>query len=84
MKKADFSPEIMTVASVADYLQLHVTTIYWLLKNGQIPTLKLGADWGFSKIEIDRWILRQYQETPRTRQLTDARQGRFRAKLGRS
>jgi excisionase family DNA binding protein len=54
MKKADFSPEIMTVASVADYLQLHVTTIYWLLKNGQIPTLKLGADWGFSKIKIDQ------------------------------
>ena len=49
----------MTVSSVADYLQLHVTTIYWLLKSGQIPALKLGYDWRFSKAEIDRWAVRQ-------------------------
>jgi excisionase family DNA binding protein len=60
MEKSEFSPEIMTVASVAEYLQLHPTTIYWLLKNGQIPALKMDYDWRFSKAQIDRWALRQF------------------------
>jgi excisionase family DNA binding protein len=61
MKKAEaeLTPEIMTVSSIADYLQLHPTTIYWLLKNGQIPALKLGYDWHFSKADVDRWAVWQ-------------------------
>jgi excisionase family DNA binding protein len=61
MKKAEaeLSPEIMTVSSVADYLQLHPTTIYWLLKNGQIPALKPGYSWRFSKADVDGWAVWQ-------------------------
>jgi len=57
MKKGgDNFAEIMTVPEVARYLHLHVTTVYKLLKNKDIPAFKLGSDWRFEKAEIDSWV----------------------------
>ena len=40
---------------VADYLRVHPTTIYRLLKKRQIPAFKVGSDWRFSLESIDGW-----------------------------
>jgi excisionase family DNA binding protein len=47
---------VMTVEEVADYLQVHTSTIYRLLKRHEIPAFKLGSDWRFKQESIDRWI----------------------------
>jgi excisionase family DNA binding protein len=47
---------IITATELAQYLRLHVTTIYRLVRQGQIPTFKIGADYRFHRDEIEKWI----------------------------
>jgi excisionase family DNA binding protein len=35
--------EIVTLRQLANYLHCHPSTIYWLVKNGQIPAFRLGG-----------------------------------------
>jgi len=46
---------ILTLENVADYLRVHPSTIYRLLKRKQLPAFKIGRDWRFSLESIDRW-----------------------------
>jgi excisionase family DNA binding protein len=48
--------EIWTVSMLAGYLRCHPSTIYRLLKRGQIPAFKIGSDWRFQKAVIERWL----------------------------
>jgi excisionase family DNA binding protein len=48
--------DIMTLTEVAKYLRTHPTTIYRLLKKKQIPALRLGKEWRFSRERIDNWV----------------------------
>lgn len=50
---------LVTVKELSTYLRVHSSTIYRLLKRGEIPGFKLGSDWRFSLEAIDRW--RQHQ-----------------------
>lgn len=47
--------KVMTVRELASYLRVHPSTIYRLLKNGQIPGFKVGSDWRFDVETIDKW-----------------------------
>ena len=46
---------ILTIQDVAEYLRVHPSTIYRLLKKKQLPAFKVGRDWRFDREEIDRW-----------------------------
>jgi len=46
---------VMRLEEVADYLRVHPSTIYRLLKKQQIPAFKVGSDWRFNLESIDRW-----------------------------
>jgi len=48
---------VLNLAEVADYLRVHPSTIYRLLKKHRIPAFKLGSDWRFNSESIDRWRL---------------------------
>lgn len=48
--------EIMTPREAAEYLSVHVRTIYRLAKNGDIPGRKVGGSWRFKKDALDEWI----------------------------
>ena len=48
--------EIMTPREAADYLSVHVRTIYRLAKNGEIPGRKVGGSWRFKKDALDEWL----------------------------
>ena len=54
--------EIMTPREAADYLSVHVRTIYRLAKNGDIPGRKIGGSWRFKKDALDQWL--SGQENP--------------------
>jgi excisionase family DNA binding protein len=51
--------KVLTVKELSAYLRVHPSTIYRLLKKGQIPGFKLGSDWRFNIEAIDRWRLEQ-------------------------
>jgi excisionase family DNA binding protein len=51
--------KVLTVNELAGYLRVHRSTIYRLLKKGQLPGFKIGSDWRFNVEVIDRWRLSQ-------------------------
>ncbi len=53
------SAKVMTVNELSDYLRVHRSTIYRLLKKGEIPGFKIGSDWRFNVEAIDQWRLQQ-------------------------
>jgi excisionase family DNA binding protein len=53
------STKVLTVNELAEYLRVHRSTIYRLLKKGQLPGFKIGSDWRFNVEVIDEWRLRQ-------------------------
>jgi excisionase family DNA binding protein len=53
------SAKVLTVNELAQYLRVHRSTIYRLLKKGQLPGFKIGSDWRFNVEVIDDWRLRQ-------------------------
>jgi len=52
-------PTVLTVNDLADFLRVHRSTIYKLVKRGNLPAFKVGADWRFHTDAIDRWRLQQ-------------------------
>ena len=58
----DISP-VLTVRDLSNYLKLSPSTVYRLLKIGQLPAFKVGRDWRFNVETIDRWRLER-QKNP--------------------
>jgi excisionase family DNA binding protein len=48
--------EILTVKELAAYLRCHQSTIYRLVRRGEIPHFMLGSDFRFERSAIERWI----------------------------
>jgi excisionase family DNA binding protein len=51
--------KVLTVGELSDYLRVHRSTIYRLLKKGQLPGFKIGSDWRFNVEAIDEWRMHQ-------------------------
>ncbi len=48
--------EVLTPREAAEYLSIHVRTIYRLVKKGEIPGRKVGGSWRFKKDALDEWL----------------------------
>ena len=48
--------EIMTVKEVAEYLRIHPSSMYKMLKKGEIPSFKVGTDHRFLRPAIEAWM----------------------------
>lgn len=50
------SSEILTIDELAAYLKISKSTLYKLVREGKIPSQKVGRHWRFKKTAIDRWL----------------------------
>jgi excisionase family DNA binding protein len=50
---------MLTIAEVADYLQVHPSTVYRLLKAKHIPAMKVGSNWRVHPDELETWCNEQ-------------------------
>jgi len=55
--------ETLTVKEVASYLRVHTDMIYALVKQKQIPYLRLGNRILFTKVSIHSWIQDQEEKS---------------------
>lgn len=46
----------MTPSELATYLRLSKIMVYKLAQQGEMPAMKIGRVWRFSREEIDRWM----------------------------
>jgi excisionase family DNA binding protein len=44
---APTAPKILTVREFSEYLHVHPTTIYRLLRAKQLPAFRVGSEWHF-------------------------------------
>ena len=47
--------KVLTVRELSEYLGVHPSTIYRLVKQRIIPAFRIGSDWRFNIETIDRW-----------------------------
>jgi excisionase family DNA binding protein len=59
MQSRDAVGEVMTVKDLSEYLHCNQSTIYRLLKRGELPAFKVGSDWRFMTAEIRSWCKRK-------------------------
>ena len=48
--------EVLTLDELAQYLRVHRSTIYRLLRKNQLPAFKIGSDWRFNLDSVDKCI----------------------------
>ena len=46
----------LTVAEVADYLQVSLPTVYRLARHGRIPAFRIGRDYRFGRDAIEKFV----------------------------
>lgn len=51
--------KVITIGELAEYLHVHRSTLYRLLKRQQLPGFKIGSDWRFNVETIDEWRMQQ-------------------------
>ena len=51
--------EILTLPEVAKLLKVAVKTVYTMAQKRRLPAFKVGGQWRFKRVDIDRWIDRQ-------------------------
>jgi excisionase family DNA binding protein len=47
---------VLTLEEAAEFLKVHPSTIYRLVKNRSLPAFKMGSDWRFNQESLERWI----------------------------
>jgi len=52
-------PDLLTAREVAAYLRLNPATVYRLAQAGEIPAVKVGRVWRFSRALLDEWLDRR-------------------------
>ena len=48
--------DVLTIEELADYLKIPKSTLYKLVREGKIPSQKIGRHWRFRKGAIDHWL----------------------------
>jgi excisionase family DNA binding protein len=49
-------PVVMTLDEVAQFLHVHASTVYRMVKDRRIPAFKVGSDWRFNMLSIENWM----------------------------
>jgi excisionase family DNA binding protein len=47
---------VLTLEEVAQFLRVHPSTVYRLLRKRRIPAFKVGADWRFNQDSVEKWV----------------------------
>ena len=63
--------DILTVKELSDLLRLHPTTVYKLVRQGKIPSFRVGNEWRFRKDAIMRWLSEKSAGAGKVRKVID-------------
>ncbi|MFC1928921.1 response regulator [Chloroflexota bacterium] len=56
--------QLLSTKKVAEYLDISPLTVRRKVKNGEIPSIKIGHQLRFDKQQIDRWLLEKSNRRP--------------------
>lgn len=52
---------VLTIKELSAYLKVPQSTLYKLVREGKIPSQKVGRHWRFHKEAIDEWLRHRNQ-----------------------
>jgi len=58
---------VLTIEELSVYLKIPKSTLYKLVREGKVPSQKVGRHWRFRKKAIDRWLDETRVEEPDTK-----------------
>ena len=59
--------DVLTIEELSVYLKIPKSTLYKLVREGKVPSQKIGRHWRFRKEAIDRWLDETRAEEPDTK-----------------
>jgi excisionase family DNA binding protein len=65
--------QMATLTQVANYLKVHKSTVYRLVRRKELPAFKVWHDWRFDLRLIDDWRVAQEQAAKASRRPTPTR-----------
>jgi excisionase family DNA binding protein len=48
--------KVLTIEELSDYIKISKSTLYKLVREGKVPSQKIGRHWRFHKDAIDSWL----------------------------
>lgn len=58
---------VLTINEVAEMLRMHSTTVYRLVKRGEIPGIKIGGHWRVTRASLDSFLSPEHAQRQTTR-----------------
>ncbi|WP_219975850.1 helix-turn-helix domain-containing protein [Rubrobacter xylanophilus] len=55
--------DVLTIGELSAYLKIPKSTLYKLVREGKVPSQKIGRHWRFRKEAIDRWLEEAHTDT---------------------
>jgi excisionase family DNA binding protein len=56
MNPVESEHEILTIKELCYVLHVHQATIYKMVRQGKIPSFRIGSEWRFRRDAIERWM----------------------------
>lgn len=56
---------VLTIKELSAYLKIPMSTLYKVVREGKIPSQKVGRHWRFRKETIDRWLDETWAKEPK-------------------
>lgn len=56
--------DILTIEELSTYLKIPESTLYKIVREGKIPSKKVGRHWRFRKEAIDNWLDQKGKKEP--------------------
>ncbi len=50
---------LLTAPEIAKWLRLNVETVYVLIRQDELPAMRLGGQWRFQQSEVQHWLSSQ-------------------------
>ena len=63
--------DILTVKELCELLRIHPSTAYRLLREGKIPSFRVGNEWRFRRDAIMRWTVQRSSAARQVRKVVD-------------
>jgi excisionase family DNA binding protein len=48
--------EFMTTDDVLGYLRINARTVYRLIRDGELPAVRIGRQWRVRRCDLDSWL----------------------------
>jgi excisionase family DNA binding protein len=65
--------DVLTLREICDLLQVHPSTVYKLLREGRIPSFRIGKEWEIPERRVMRWMAEKSLQARQVRASLDPR-----------